>query len=688
MSNETSSKVQANHLKRNAFLYVRQSSLRQVAENTESTKRQYALRQRAIALGWTHEQVIVVDSDLGQSGASTDREGFQKLVTEVGMSRAGIVMGLEVSRLARNSTDWHRLLEICALTDTLILDEEGIYDPSHFNDRLLLGLKGTMSEAELHMIRARLMGGILNKARRGELRVPLPIGFVYDSTGRVVIDPDQQVQQAVRVFFETFRRTGAAYATIRAFREQALMFPYRVNHGLNQGDVVFKQLELPRALWLLHNPRYAGAFCYGRSRQRKGGGGRRRRLPREEWINLIPNAHEGYITWEDFERNQVVLKENSAAHGGGRRKTPPREGPALLQGLVICGKCGERMTVSYQQRQGRVLPAYSCYRDVLRGNVACQYIQGEAIDEAIGKLVVEAVSPIALELTLTVQRELETRFDEADALRHKQVERAQYEVDLARHRYMRVDPDNRLVADSLEAEWNGKLRGLAQEQEEYARQRERDQVVLDDEKRSRILALATDIPALWNDPTTPDRERKRVVRQLIEDVTLIKGNEITAQVRFRGGATRTLTVARALPSYRLAQYPPEIVAEIDRLLDEHTDAEIAAILRNRGFRTYRGKVPDSHMIKYVRAAYHLKDRRERMRQAGFLTGVEIARMLSVSEGTVKRWRRMGLLRARAHDANSTYLYEPLGQDAPVKHQGKRSSIKVESQKTEGVQCEA
>jgi DNA invertase Pin-like site-specific DNA recombinase len=280
MTHDVQSKVQARHLKREAYLYVRQSTLRQVLENTESTQRQYALKQRAIALGWRAEQIVVLDSDLGQSGASAaDREGFQRLVADVGMGRAGIVMGLEVSRLARNSTDWHRLLEICALTDTLILDEDGIYDPAHFNDRLLLGLKGTMSEAELHLLRARLIGGMMSKARRGELQSRLPIGFVYDAAGRAVIDPDKQVQQTLRVFFETFRRTGSATATVRAFREQGLTFPRRVTHGANKGEIIWGDLEHARALWILHNPRYAGAFFYGRSRQRRHGEGRYRRRP-------------------------------------------------------------------------------------------------------------------------------------------------------------------------------------------------------------------------------------------------------------------------------------------------------------------------------------------------------------------------------------------------------------------------
>jgi DNA invertase Pin-like site-specific DNA recombinase len=673
MTNEVQSKVQARHLKRDAYLYVRQSTLRQVMENTESTQRQYALKQRGVALGWRQEQIVVVDNDLGQSGASAvDREGFQKLVADVGMGRAGIVMGLEVSRLARNSTDWHRLLEICALTDTLILDEDGIYDPAHFNDRLLLGLKGTMSEAELHLLRARLIGGMMSKARRGELQSRLPIGFLYDAAGRAVLDPDKQVQQTVRIFFETFRRTGSATATVKAFREEGLTFPRRVGHGVNKGEILWGQLEHPRALWMLHNPRYAGAFFYGRTRQRKQGQGRYKKLPREEWIALMRDAHSGYISWDDFERNQELLLENSAVHGEDRRRSPPREGPALLQGLVICGSCGARMTVRYRQHAGELLPIYVCQRDgIRRAEPICQHMPGATIDAAVGKLVVDVVTPMAIEVTLAVQKELESRVDEADGLRRKQVERAQYEVDIARRRYMRVDPDNRLVADSLEAEWNAKLRALSEAQDQYTRQRENDRLHIDGETRARVLALASDVPALWRDAATPDRERKRMLRLLVEDVTLLKGSEVTVHVRFRGGAARTVTLPRPLPAWKLRQIDTDLLAEIDRLIDAHTDAEIAAILRDRGVRTYEGTVPHRLMIRRVRLDHGLKSRFDRLRAAGMLTREEIAKTLGVAVSTIKAWRTNGWVHAVAYDDKGNYLFERPGKDAPKKYAWKR-----------------
>jgi DNA invertase Pin-like site-specific DNA recombinase len=483
MRADVNQKVQNCHLTRNAYLYVRQSTLHQLVQNTESTQRQYALRQRAVALGWPTDQVVVIDNDQGQSGASaTDREGFQKLVMEVSLGRAGIVMGLEVSRLARNSADWHRLLEICAVTGTLILDEDGIYDPAHFNDRLLLGLKGTMSEAELHILRARLRGGILNKVRRGELRTPLPLGLTYDATGKVILHPDRQVQDRYHMLFRTFRRVGSALGTVKAFDKQGLKFPRVAQCGPNKGELIWSNLDQPRILSILHNPRYAGAFAFGRTRQKKiGGRTTRTRLAREEWTSLIPGTHVGYISWEEFEENEKRLRENALAHGDDRRRSPPREGPALLQGLVLCGICGERMTVRYQQSRGQLEPIYLCQPKFdEKGTTLCQTIPGVTIDEAIGEILIEAVSPMALEVTLAVQAELEARIEEVDRLLQQQVERARYEAELARRRYVRVDPDNRLVADELEAEWNQKLRAQREAEEDYQKKREADRLAIDD----------------------------------------------------------------------------------------------------------------------------------------------------------------------------------------------------------------
>lgn len=676
MIRETNSKIEARHLKGNAYLYVRQSTLRQVFENQESTKRQYALRQRAVALGWPLERIIVIDSDLGQSGASAaDREGFQRLVTEVGLGRAGIVMGLEVSRLARNSTDWHRLLEICALAGTLILDEDGIYDPAHFNDRLLLGLKGTMSEAELHVLRARLRGGILNKARRGELEMRLPIGFAYDADKRVLLDPDKRVQDTLRLFFKTFRRTGSAMATVKAFRAQKLQFPRHVYRGPNKGNIIWAELDHSRALWVLHHPRYAGVFCFGRTRQRKHPDGRQvwARLPREEWTAYIPDAHPGYITLAEFEDNNKRLRDNAYAHGAEREKGPPREGPALLQGLAICAVCGERMTVRYHQFHERRVPSYACQRrGIERGEPACQVINGGSIDDVIGNLLIETVTPVTLEVALTVQKELESRISDADRLRRKEVENAQYNAELARRRYMKVDPDNRMVADTLEADWNAKLRALGEAQDRCEKHREAERG-LDAEQRARILSLATDFPRLWNDARTPDRERKRMVRLLIEDVTLLKNEHVgTVQIRFKGGATRTLSVPLPRPAWMTRQPSQEVVEEIDRLLEDHTDDEIVELLNEQGLTSGTGKPFSRHIVARIRIGYRLKSRYARLRARGFLDQDELAERLHVEPSTIKVWRRAGLLRSHPYNDKGECLFERPGADAPVKymHQNK------------------
>lgn len=660
---EAGQKVRAHHLGRKAYLYVRQSTVRQVFENTESSERQYALRGRALALGWPADHIVVVDCDQGQSAASVaDRAGFQQLVGEVGMARVGIVMGLEVSRLARNSSDWHRLLEICALTETLILDEDGVYDPTHFNDRLLLGLKGTMSEAELHVLRARLRGGILNKAQRGALQLRLPVGLVDGPDGRVVLDPDAQVQDSIRLLFEVFARTGSAHGTVKHFREHGLPFPTRIHTGPCRGDLVWLPLGESRALHVLRNPRYAGAYAFGKSSTRRTGDGRHtfQVLPRERWHALIPGAHAGYIAWAQYEQHQRQLADNAQARGGDRRTFVPREGPALLQGLAVCGRCGNPMSVRYHVRRGSVSPDYVCAG--LRSTLAtpkCQAISGADIDRAMGDLLIEVMTPVALEVTLAVEQELRVRADEADGLRRKQVDRARYEAELARRRYMHVDPDNRLVADALEGEWNNRLRALATAQEEYERRREADPLTLDAQLRARVLALAQNFPRLWRDPSTPDRERKRMARLMLEDVTLLKGADVAVQVRFKGGATRSLTVPRAKASWEERQTRQEVVRLIDRLLDEHTDGEVAAILNARGLVSGTGKPFSGDRVATVRRAYRLKDRGTRLRDAGLLSLDEIAETLGVNQWVIKSRRLKGQLPIGSHrvDDQGQYMYE-------------------------------
>ena len=665
MTAEAHQKITTSHLKRGAYLYIRQSTLRQVVENTESTKRQYALRQRAIALGWPNDRVTVIDTDLGQSGSSTvDREGFQKLVAEVGMGHAGIVMGLEVSRLARNSTDWHRLLEICALTDTLILDEDGIYDPSHFNDRLLLGLKGTMSEAELHVLRARLRGGIINKARRGELRLPLPVGLVRDTAGRVVMDPDKQVQETVHQLFEVFRQTGSASATVKHFRAQGLLFPTRWASGARKNEVTWGPLCVSRAARALHNPWYAGAYAYGRGRWRKKSDGsiRHERLPQNEWISLIRDAHPAYISWEEHERIAKQLQNSAKSLGWNHHPAQPREGPALLQGRAVCGLCGSRMHIHYKARAGgKSVPNYVCFgRGRLFGDPTCQSIVGTEIDASIGKLLVEAVTPVAIELTLAIQQEIKTRLEEADSLRYRQVERAQYEVDQARHRYMQVDPANRLVADSLEADWNARLRILDEAQQDYQLQRTADRHLVTEQEQKRILELATDFPAAWADPNTPQRDRKRMLALLIEDVTLIKQREVVVDVRFRGGAITTLKLPRPLTAQQLRATHENVRQEIDRLLDEYTDAQVANILNERGMHTGAGDTFDKTSVSWVRFASKYKSLKQRLLDAGWISCRELCTQLNINRKTLTRHRLAGRVEGRLCNDKGEWLYWPNG----------------------------
>jgi DNA invertase Pin-like site-specific DNA recombinase len=669
-------KVTTEHLNRFAYLYVRQSSLHQVNENQESTARQYDLKRRAQALGWGSDQIEVIDEDLGLSGSTaSERTGFQRLVAEVGLGRVGLVMGLEVSRLARNSTDWHRLLEICALANTLILDEDGIYDPSHFNDRLLLGLKGTMSEAELHVLRARLIGGQINKARRGELWVRPPIGFVYDDRKQLALDPDRQIQDTVRLLFETFRRVGSAMRVVRHFATQGILWPRRIINGPRSGEIVFGALDHSRVLQVLHNPRYAGAYVYGRTRQRKvpmGGQCRYRRLPREEWKVFLPHSHPGYITWEEYEANQAKLLDNANSYGLDRKKSPPREGTALLQGLAICGVCGRRMTVRYYVRRGHPVPDYVCQRKGIQtAQPACQIIPGTGLDEAVAQVILEAVTPSSLEVALQVFEELRARSAEVDRIRRARIERLREEAELAGRQFMLVRPENRLVADNLESRWNEKLAHLAQVEEEYSRLAKSNTQVLAAEDKERIQALASDLPRVWKDPRTSARDRKRMLRLLIEDVTLVRDKMIQIQIRWKGGATTSLE--RPLPKNAadLFRTPPAIVEQIRALATRKTDRQIAEKLNACSLRTGRDKPFTRLKVWLVRTKYGIESFHEHLRKTGWLSETEMAKQLGVHPTTARRFAHEGILRALRVNDRGEFLFEPVVGPAPKAQPGKR-----------------
>lgn len=669
-----SGKVRPEHLCRQAYLYVRQSSIRQVQENRESTARQYQLQRRAQVLGWPPKQIVVIDEDLGLSAATTtDRDGFQRLVADVGLGRVGLVMGLEVSRLARSSSDWHRLLEICALADTLILDEDGLYDPAHFNDRLLLGLKGAMSEAELHVLRARLIGGQLNKARRGELWIRPPIGYVHDGKQGLVFDPDRQVQAAVRMLFEAFRDAGSAEQVVRHFQRQGLHWPRRLS-GSRNGELIWIELMHSRVLNILHNPRYAGAYVYGRSRQRKRGEHVHfRRLPREQWKVFLPDTHPAYISWAEFEQNQARLLANANGYGPDRRKSPPREGTALLQGLVICGICGLRMTVRYESSAGHPAPVYYCQRrGIETAQPICQRVPGSVLDEAVARELLEAMTPTTLDVALEVFEELRRRGAEIDRLRRAQIERARDEAELARRQYLLVRPENRLVADALEGQWNQKLAELSRLEEEYARSREGKNAPLSEVDRERILGLARDLPRVWKDPRTSARDRKRMVRLLVEDVTLKRDAEtIQAAVRWKGGAT-TLLEHRVPPLVAdRVRTPAEIVEQVRALARDQTDREIAQSLNARGLRSGRGNRFNSRIVKVIRYAYGIESLQDHLLKQGWHTLKQVAAQLGVHYQTVKSFAIEGVLEARRVNDRDDILLAPITGALPMPWPGKR-----------------
>jgi excisionase family DNA binding protein len=665
MTNEASNLIQASHLARKAYLYVRQSSPRQVVQNTESTRRQYALKERAVALGWSVDQVEVIDCDQGISGTSAaNRQGFSQMVTDVSMGRAGVVIGLEVSRLARNCSDWHRLVELCAVTETLILDQDGLYDPTTFNHQILLGIKGFMSAVEVGILRARMREALLGKAARGELRVGLPVGFVYDEVGQVILHPDVQVRQSIRLLFETFRRTGTAGATVKHFRDNSLLFPRSADRAGRGEDVIWKLLDLQAVVRVLHNPRYAGAFAYGRrrTRQRPDGGGSVLTVPREQWHALVPDAHEGYIDWDEFERNEQQLRRSALAYGLDNRRSPPREGPALLQGLVICGVCGARMTVRYHERANNLVPDYQCITGRMHGRrPLCQVIPGASVDRAVGERLVAAMTPNAIELSLAVRAELQARLDEADRLRLLQVERTRHEAELARRRFMQVDPDNRLVATTLEADWNEKLRAFARARDEADRLGAADRKTLEQATEARLRALAEDFPAVFNDTATPHRDRKRMAQLLIEDVTLLKTDELHVHIRFKGGATDSLMLPLPQGAWLRRLTHPDVVARIEQLLEHHDEEEVAERLNAEGLITGAHNPFDTKAVRWVRYSHGLKTPQERLREAGKLTIHEMAVRLGLGEGTVRQWARDGRLRARRHGRKVLWLIDPIDE---------------------------
>jgi hypothetical protein len=532
-----------------------------------------------------------------------------------------------------------------------------------------------MSEAELHVLKARLRGGILNKVRRGEYRCALPTGFVYDGAGNVALDPDLQVRETISHFFETFSRVGSASQTVKVFRNEGVYFPARIRKGQ---ITIFQPLTASTAMRTLHNPRYAGAYVYGRRRYWRSHDGTKKLRTREcdDWLARIPDAHPGYISWEQFRQNLKILEANGRGFEVARA-SPPREGGALLQGRAVCGRCGRHLRTRYAARRGGLETWYICDRaSGSRGEPNCQSIAGRPIDEAVGTLITEKMTPAAIELALEIRREIEARYEEADRLRHRAIERAQIEVDLAQRRYMLVDPANRLVADTLEREWNDKLRALARAQEERERGRQEDLCVLDEEIQRRLVALTTDFKTLWLDPGVPNRERKRLLACIIKDATLIKSPEdgtTKVHMRFKGGKTETLTTLNPKSSAQQVKTQPKLVDLVDKLLDDHIYSEIADLLNERGLRpggsARRGQADarfTALRVAYLVHRYGLRPRYERLRDRGMLTKEEAAASLGIHESTLNRWVEHGIVVRHAYNGYA-YLYEPFGPNPPVKH---------------------
>jgi len=677
-------KIHVHHLSRKALVYVRQSTLHQVFAHGESTARQYGLTTTIQDLGWPDALVEVIDDDLGQSGSSaTHRHGFQRLVADVALGQVGIVMGLEISRLARNNADFQQLLQICGLNQTLIGDADAIYDLTQLNDRLVLGLKGTMSEAELFTMRARLQGGLRHKAARGELATKLPIGFVYAPAGKITLDPDQHVQEAIQLLFTTFRQVGSSIGVVRYFNQHGLTFPTRPMKGPHHGEVWWTALSSSLTLRILHNPRYAGAFAYGRTRllHSPSGGASYQKRSREDWHALVKQAHPGDISWEAFEANQERLQRNVTRHPQG----PARQGAALLQGIVMCGTCGRNMSTSYKRRaRGRIDPIYTCNRAKLDYSAPiCTSIPGGEVDRMISSLLLEQMTPLAMEAALSVQQEILKRAQEAEKLLHRQVERAQYEADLAKRRLMAVDPANRHVAQTLEDDWNDKLAHLHQAKQEYETRRANSRYVLDAQKQAEIRRLATDFPSIWSHPATANQDKKRMVRLLIEDVTLKRdGYSVSLFIRFKAGALLTRMVRLSRSGNKATVIDPALIAHIDALTEQHTAGEVAAKLNDAGMaHPTRGDF-DTNAVVYLLKRFKLPSRYQRLRTRGYVTQEEIAEKFGVTIQTVQRWHKCGWIYAEYYNDQKEYLYEPFFEGLPQRYQDSAANPMAQSCKEE------
>jgi len=646
------SKIKPAHLQRDAFVYVRQSTPSQVEHNRESTERQYALANRAVELGWPREQVTVVDEDLGLSGASADqRSGFARLIAAVAMRLVGIVLGLEVSRLARNNADWYRLLDLCAMTDTLIGDADGLYHPAWFNDRLLLGLKGTMSEAELHIIRARLEGGIRNKAARGELRRGLPTGFIWgEDEGQVLLHPNEAVREAIRCVFARFAELGSARRVWLWLRSEGLSFPAQYNDGneIRWGDPTYTAIHS-----ILTNPVYAGAYVYGKSRHERvldqeGKIKRRsRKLPQSQWAVLIHDHHEGYIDRATYDANQARIGANirPRPHQPGGAV---REGAALLQGIATCGHCGRKLRTQYPGRNAR--PGYYCAgKNIVNGRgIFCLNIGGVQIDQAVADALLEALKPAAFEATLQATQQLESDHDTALAQWRLAVERAHYEAQRAERRYRAVDPENRLVARGLEAEWEQRLSDLERARTALERKSQLRPPPLSPEDYRRIRALGADLERVWDAPTTTDRDKKELLRTLLEEVIIaVRRDDFRAHLtlRWRGGMITELNLHLPRLNPARVRTDEDTIELVRRLAVHYPDGVIAGILNRQGRKTVRGERFTANQVGCLRRYRNIArfESPATPPKGELVTIAGAAEILQVAPSTIHRWLAAGII---------------------------------------------
>lgn len=657
-----STKIQSGHRDRLAVVYVRQSTPQQVLDHQESTRLQYGLTRRAEALGWAPERIVVIDDDLGKSGATADgRVGFQRLVSEVSLDHVGLILGIEMSRLARSCKDWHQLLEICALFRTLIADLDGIYDPAQYNDRLLLGLKGTMSEAELHILKQRMDQGRLSKARRGELTFALPVGYVWTADGALSFDPDEQVQEVVRLIFRKFTELGTLGGLLRYLARNNIQLGVRIREGPGKGNLVWRRPNRMILQMMLKHPLYAGAYVYGR-RQNDA---RRKRpqhpqsgrvvMERDDWHVLLPDHGPAYIAWADYERNVSRLQDNrarAAAIGA------VRSGRALLAGLVVCARCGCRLGVHYEDRRDGV-HTYECAMKANNyGGARCQHVAGACLDDFVGQQVLAALEPATLELSLAATTRVAQERAELDRLWQQRRERAAYEAERAARQYQTVEPENRLVARTLERAWNEKLVAQQTLEEEHHRfVREQPRLLTADEREA-IRRLAADIPALWHAPTTTAADRKEIIRQVVQRVVVdVQGRSEQVRVRIEwvGGDSTDGVVRRPIVQLSDLSVYPQLCARIQELtLAGWAVAAIATQLAVEGYQPPRGGQIVAPTIRRLQQELGVRAPRAHMLDRAALGPDEwwpadLGAHLGIPRGSLLGWIRHGVVRARQVD---------------------------------------